>query len=261
MSYGKLLLSVVGLTLVISFVVGCGTPAATSVSPTATPTPKPLTATSTPVPPTATPTPVPPTPTLTRTPFGTIDGHIVGRDTRKPLDRAQIILCLLSEVMEGSVLCTLQAIPTALSGTNGEFHFSEVPIGTYVLMYGLSDELQLTPKQWGGIEVTKAETCTDGMTNVVCRSSEDESAFWQTGGTYLGEENTLGFTKSFDEDANTMIAIAHRFTDGEGLYLLQGAVRSNFTGISIMVLEGKLAPMVQVIDGETASIEWLVNGR
>jgi len=61
MSYGKLLPSMVGLTLVVSLVVGCGAPAVAPAPPTATPAPKPPTATPTPVPPTATPTPKPPT--------------------------------------------------------------------------------------------------------------------------------------------------------------------------------------------------------
>ena len=79
MSCQKLLQQMVGMTLVMLLLVGCGAPAATPVSeapaatatpvpPTATPTPVPPTPTPTPVPPTATPTPVPPTATPTPVP-------------------------------------------------------------------------------------------------------------------------------------------------------------------------------------------------
>jgi hypothetical protein len=87
MGYQELLRQIIGVTLVMLLLVGCGAPAATPVSeapaatstpvssaatstpepPTATPTPLPPTATSTPVPPTPTPTPVPPTPTPKKT--------------------------------------------------------------------------------------------------------------------------------------------------------------------------------------------------
>lgn len=86
MSRQKLLQQVVGATLVIVFLVGCGAPAATPMSEAtaatstlvpsaATPTSKPPTPTPTPVPPT--PTPIPPTPTPTAIPASfTITGRI-----------------------------------------------------------------------------------------------------------------------------------------------------------------------------------------
>jgi hypothetical protein len=65
MSRQKLLQVVIGLTLIMLFLVGCGTTAPTPVSeaPAASPTPEPPTATPSPEPPTATPSPEPPTPT------------------------------------------------------------------------------------------------------------------------------------------------------------------------------------------------------
>ena len=67
MSHRKLSYLIVGLTLVIAFVVGCGAPTAppeptsapTLVSPTQQPTPIPPTASPTAIPPTTTPTPSP----------------------------------------------------------------------------------------------------------------------------------------------------------------------------------------------------------
>jgi hypothetical protein len=71
MSYQKLLQQMIGVTLVMLFLVGCGAPPATPVSeaPAATSTPVHSVATPTPEPPTAMPTPVPPTPTPTSTPL------------------------------------------------------------------------------------------------------------------------------------------------------------------------------------------------
>ena len=70
MNHKRLLPQMTGLTLVLLFLVACGTPqpTPTPVPSTATPTPVPPTATLTPVPPTATSTPVPPTATLTPVP-------------------------------------------------------------------------------------------------------------------------------------------------------------------------------------------------
>lgn len=61
----RLLSKITSLTLVLLFLVACGTPepAPAPVPPTATRTPVPPTATPTPVPPTSTPAPIPATPT------------------------------------------------------------------------------------------------------------------------------------------------------------------------------------------------------
>jgi hypothetical protein len=61
MSRQKLLQQLIGVTLVVLFLVGCGATAPAPEAPAATSTPKPPT--PTPIPPTSTPTPAPPTPT------------------------------------------------------------------------------------------------------------------------------------------------------------------------------------------------------
>jgi hypothetical protein len=101
MNYQKLLQQMIGVTLVMLLLVGCGTPATiptpvvivvtATPQPTLTPapptaTPVPPTATPTPLPPTATPTPVPPTPTPTPSiPAGTIRGVLINAVTGEPL--------------------------------------------------------------------------------------------------------------------------------------------------------------------------------
>ena len=189
------------------------------------------------------------------TPRGAINGHIVGANTGEPLKDAQIILCLLPETEGVNFLCTLQATPTALSDASGVFTFSDVNPGAYVLMYGLSDELASTPDEWGDVKVTKAKPCMRGMKNAVCQSLEaPEGLFWQAGGTYLGEVIfRLGVPD--DETESTVIGT------GGGTYTFQGAVRSDHTGISIMVSDGELAPVVRVQAGETTEIEWQAMGR
>jgi hypothetical protein len=222
-----------GLTLAVFLLAGCsGTPTV----PTATPTAVPPTATPTPIPPTATPTPVPP------------DGHIVGRiigaDTGNPLADLQIILCLLPLQIEGDdYACTLQAAPMARSDANGAFEFLEVPDGSYVLMYGDPDELVSTMDEWGGIEVTVGEMCTS-PTYFVCQNPE--SSFWEEGGEYIAGTTRL----TVGEDGRV-----------EWWGLLEGIARSNKLGISIMIEDRILAPIVQMLSGKTTDIEWKVYGR
>ena len=237
MNHKRLLLQVIGSMLVLLLLVACGTPQ-----------------------PTSTPTPVPPTPTPTPIPTGVIKGHIVGARDEKPLEDAQIILCLLSEAEESDFLCTLEAAPTALTNASGSFTLADVSPGSYVLMYGLSDELVSTPNSFGGINVTKAEPCFINMKNAVCESPEaPESLFWQDGGTLIGEAISK-MTESNDEVESA--AIGNRFTEKDGgLYIFAGSVRSNRTGISIMIRNGKLAPVVQVQPGQTTEIDFQVIGR
>jgi hypothetical protein len=182
----------------------------------------------------------------------------VGADSGEPLEGSLIILCLLPEAERDDYICTLQAAPTVLSDESGVFDLSEVPAGSYVLMYGPSDELESTPDTWEGVKVTKAEPCaidiSAGEKAAVCQSPKAlESSFWQDGGTYFGSltYNTAG---NLDE-IGPVIGIGM-------IYVSNAAVRSNYLGISIMIAkDGKLAPVVNVQAGETTDIKWQVNGR
>jgi hypothetical protein len=268
MSRKGLLPHMMGLALVLLLLVACAIPqpAPTSVPPTATSTPAPPTATPTPVPPTATPTPVPPTatptpvpptatptpvpPTVTPTPVppaGHLVGSIIGADTGKPLADLQIILCLLPSEVEGEeYACTLQAAPTARSDASGAFEFLKVPDGSYVLVYGDPDELESTVDEWEGIEVTRGKLCVNPISgaNYACRIPE--YVFWEEGGKYIAGTTRL----TIGDDGRV-----------EWFGLLEGIARSNKLGISIMIEDRILAPVVQVQSGTMTDIEWKVYGR
>jgi len=145
----------IGVTLIMLLLVGCGAPAATPVSEApaatstpvpsaATPTPEPPTTTLTPVPPTPTPTPVPPTstPVPTDTPVpttGTVKGILVQTDTQRPL--ADYDVRLFQAVSEdGQVaipeLGTVNEKPVSETVTDeaGRFIFEEIEPGSYVLV-------------------------------------------------------------------------------------------------------------------------------
>jgi hypothetical protein len=126
-------------------------------------------------------------------------------------------------------------------------------------MYGMPGELTSSPEEWSGVKVFRANPCMNNMKNAVCQSPEaPESIFWQDGGTYIGEE----FSKIVQTNAEVdSAAIGMRVADQGGIYTFQGAVRSNQTGISLMISEGKLAPFVQVKPGETTDLKWQVMGR
>jgi 5-hydroxyisourate hydrolase-like protein (transthyretin family) len=69
---------------------------------------------------------------------GEITGHIIGTETGQPLVNTQIILCQLSSEISG---CTMQSAPTTRSDASGAFTLSDVSPGSYVLLYGMPDEL------------------------------------------------------------------------------------------------------------------------
>lgn len=216
MNHRSLFPQMAGLILVLLLLVACGTPQ--------------------------------PSPTFTPVPRGAIKGQILGASSGEPLEGALIILCLLPKVEEDDYICTLQAAPTALTDAGGAFDLLEVAAGSYILMYGLSNELESTPDTWDGVKVTKAEPCriniNIGEEASVCQSPHAiKSAFWQDGGTYIGS-TTYNTTENLDE-IGPVIGIGI-------IYISNATVRSNHLGISIMIgQDGKLAPVVNVQAGET----------
>lgn len=193
---------------------------------------------------------------------GAIEGRLVRAKDGDPAAGVQVILCALTSEAGARSLCTLLGSPTAVSDASGGFVLSEVPAGPYALVYGWPGELKLDSSHWQGLELTRAETCMENGINAICRSSSDGSLFWSSGGTYLGDLPILRFlAEGLDAEAKDA-PVSLRYTQGTGgAYLYDGGVLSRYCGISIMVAEGKLAPAVQVLAGETSSIEWRVTGR
>lgn len=192
---------------------------------------------------------------------GSIKGRLAGSNSSKPLEKAQVILCLASG--EGSAeLCTLQAAPTVETDASGNFRLDGVPAGKYYLVYALPAELKLSADKWGGLKLTRGATCMKSGKNAICKpDKEADGGFWQGGGTYLGNNNTILRATKFDDEAKYS-PVGAKFTSGEGgLFLFQGAARSDFTGISFGVEAAKLAPQVQVNGGAVSEVEWKVLGR
>jgi len=168
---------------------------------------------------------------------GRIEGTIVGADTGEPLENTQIILCLQSEQEES--LCILQAAPTTVSDSNGTFRLSRVSAGSYLLMYGMPDELASTSDEWGGVEVGPTTLTLNGLGRFV---PTGEGMFWEDGWETVGNEYTSESTPSFS-------------------ILGDGYIRSNRLGISMMVENMDRAPVIEVCAGETTQIEWQVMAR
>jgi len=145
MSHRKLLQQMIGVTLVMLLLVGCGAPGSTPVPPTSTPTPIPPTAT--PVPPTLTATLPPPTPTLTPIPTSTtgiIRGRLVHHESKNALgDRAVLLHPAQIEESTGRTAIPmgdqvylgtqLVVVSETRSDEQGFFVFDEVLPGSYAL--------------------------------------------------------------------------------------------------------------------------------
>jgi hypothetical protein len=192
---------------------------------------------------------------------GGIKGRLVGSESGKPLEKAQVILCLAAA--EGSAeVCTLQAAPTVQTDATGAFQLDGVPAGKYYLLYALPAELKLSADKWGGLKLTRGATCMKSSKNAICKpDKEADGGFWQDGGAYVGNNNISKGATKFDDEAKYS-PVGAKFTSGEGgLFLFQGAARSDFTGISFGVEAAKLAPQVQVNGGAVSEVEWKVLGR
>ncbi|MEE9324611.1 MAG: hypothetical protein V3U90_03540 [Dehalococcoidia bacterium] len=101
------------------------------------------------------PTPIPtsaliPTPTPTSTvDFGAVKGKLIGADSQRPLSGAAIILCLFTDERE----CTLQASLIATADESGEFQLSDVPPGSYVVLYDPSGGAKAGWEEIDGLKI------------------------------------------------------------------------------------------------------------
>jgi len=164
----------IGVTLVMLPLVGCGAPAAmstpdrvatgvaeakavaatlTAEAPTSTPT---AIATDTPMP-TETPTPVPPTAT-TAVPY--VEGSLINRDTGEPLAGARVILCPKGTE---KTTCVIDTDLTAVTDSDGQFKITGVLPGEYGVLYNTSGEIR---PDWDGIELDYSSTTTFSDTQI-----------------------------------------------------------------------------------------------
>ena len=170
---------------------------------------------------------------------GAITGTIVGEDSGEPLAGATIILASLKESREDGDLYELVASPVAVTDSDGSFNLKEVPVGTYLLVHAGEGELKAEPEEWDGVEIENMRMEFDQLTADFVMSNEGK--FWEDDLGGFGEQEMI--------------------TRDNGLDLVNGSITSKSLGITIMAVDSRLAPVVEVAKDETARIEWKVKGR
>ena len=173
MEYKRLLLHLIGLTLVLVLLVACGTPDAsptpipsTSTS-TYTPTPVPPTATFTPKPPTATPTPVTPTLTPTETP---IPGVIVNGRVYLINQDEPVLTTVYLVRRENDKDVSTEEIGT---DEDGYYSFLVEEPGTYVIRVSVTNLLNKCNKLWteSGWPIKVQTFDTQGVLDTLAQSN------------------------------------------------------------------------------------------
>ena len=170
---------------------------------------------------------------------GAISGTIVGEDSGEPLAGVTIILASLKESRENGDLYELVASPVVVTDSDGSFNLEEVPVGTYLLAHASEGELKAEPSEWKGVEIENMRMEFDQVTADLVMSNEGK--FWEDGlGGYSRQEV---------------------ITRANGVDLANGSITSKSLGITIMAVDSKLAPIVEVVKDDTTKIEWKVKGR
>jgi hypothetical protein len=202
------------------------------------------------LPPSATPTPTP-------IPVGAVDGRIVSAGTGEPLENAQIIVCEVLDEAYEHLICTLRGAPTTVSDSDGTFELTDVPTGTYIVMYGLPGLLKMTPEAWDGIDVTRGTFCMQGGQNSVCDiEGVTPSAFWAEGALQVGEViTTFVYQEDEQQPGVVILAEAEEGSTGEHYHVYQGTIHSNHTSISANVVAGQYSPEIEVIRNEAVTVE------
>lgn len=165
---------------------------------------------------------------------GDINGTMTGAETGAPIANAQVILCKGDPEQSG---CVMLAEPTITTDAEGNFAFSGLEPGSYLLLYGMPGELTSTPDQWEGVLVGPTKVDLDEEGKFVQTGDGD---FWADGWENFGEQMTDAAGKTI-------------YTDGYAL--------SNKYGISMMVVDREREPVVVIEPRETAQVNWVVLER
>lgn len=196
--------------------------------------------------------------TLFAPPVGTIDGRIVNAGTGQPVEDVQIMLCEVSdEEAYEHLICTLRGAPTTVSGADGTFEIIDVPIGTYIVMYGLPGLLEMTPEAWEGIDVTRGGFCMQYGENSVCDIEDvPPSAFWSEGALQVGEVVTaFVYQENERQPGVVVLAGAAEGSTAEHMHIHQGTIHSNHTGISANIVAGQYSPEIEIVRNEVVTVE------
>ncbi len=193
----------------------------------------------------------------TQIPSGAINGHIINVDAGEPLKVAQIILCEVQDEAYEHLICTLRGTPTTISDNDGSFELADVPIGTYIIVYGLQGLLKMTPDAWEGIDVTRGTFCMQDGQNSVCNiEGVTPSAFWAEGALLVGEVITAFVYQDDEQQPGVVIlAGAKEGSTGEHTHIYQGTIHSNHIGISVNIVMGQYSPKIEVIRNEVVSVD------
>lgn len=186
---------------------------------------------------------------------GSVTGTITDGDA--PLSNVQVILCENApKNAEEHLICTLKSSPTTTTGSDGTFELTDVPAGSYVIMYGLPDQLKLTPEEWDGIPITRGTFCMEGMKNSVCDIDGVESSlFWSEGAWHIATLTAMEYQDDEKQPGVVIVANAKEGTAGEHTHIYLGTLRSTYAGISSNILAGQYAPQVEVVGGKTFAVD------
>ena len=178
---------------------------------------------------------------------GTIEGILVNGSAedelqQEPLQNARIVLCrftgdilpegpVVSEANENSAeeIGVLLAEPIVLTDSKGEFVLSNVPCGTYLILYHLFPG-ELEHIQWHDVVLT--ETIIDMETGGIPASGKPD--FWEEGGLAL-----------VDAD----------WSSQDGLTAKEGNVCSVKMGFCFLVRDKKPYPVVKVLADSTVHVQ------
>ncbi len=188
---------------------------------------------------------------------GTIKGQVVSEGNKLPIADVQIILCNVPEDAYEHLICTLVASPTTVSDSDGNFQLADVPAGSYIVMIGLPGVLEMTPEQWGGIEVTRGSFCMQGGENSVCDiEGVTPSEFWTDGALQLGTViDAFSYTENEIQPGVVILANAEPGSAAEDMHIYMGSILSNHTGILVSISGGQYSPAVNITGGKTVTVE------
>ncbi len=166
-----------------------------------------------------------PTNSATQTPLqGNVQGKIEESVSKKQIAGATIFLCPIVSEYE----CELIANLNKTSQNDGSFTFDAIQPGSYVVVYGLKEEINLTGKEWAGRKINY-----QNLSALASSFSDKEVLLTAAEGGMMLEDNVI--TK-----------------------IIGGSVLSGELGLTLEFRDGKPL-MIEARAGKTANIEITVS--
>lgn len=190
---------------------------------------------------------VTPEPTATSSPPGAVRGRVVFAEkwtggSTEPVGSVMIVLCQVPEEGlpegpditeankdEGEYICSLQAMPTALTDPGGVFTLSDVSPATYLVMFRLLPAtVDEQDPEWDGFALTQPGIDTRGYLS-------GRSRFWEGGGDGAGR--------------------AHYDLARGGLVVQKGTYCSNELSLCFSIRDERVHPVIRVEPNKTVEVE------